>query len=243
MKRTLIATSLGAVLLTNASIALAEDYEEAVSYQQEWQGMGIGALIGAIAAGPPGLVIGAAGGALIGRHDGLESDLEASLQELKGLERQVAEQELEMLSQAQRLREQQVLSVQQLKDQQAVSEQQLQAITQGYLLNIHFRTEGAELEPRFVQQLNRVVVLLQRLPELNVHIDAYADRRGTDSYNQDLAQRRAQVVARRLQAAGVDEGRIREVSHGEGRAEYPLSDAEGMDFDRRVLLYFCRRSS
>jgi len=229
MKQTLIATSLGAVLLTNASFALAEDYEEPVSYQQEWQGMGAGALIGAIAAGPPGLVVGAAGGALIGRHDGLESDLEAARQEINRMERQAAQQ--------------QELSIKQLREQQELREQQLQAITRGYLLNIHFRTESAELEPRFTQQLNGVVALLQSLPELNVHIDAYADRRGTDSHNRALAQRRAQVVARRLQAAGIEKDRIREVSHGEDRAEYPLGDAEGMDFDRRVLLYFCRRSS
>lgn len=243
MKRTLIATTLGAVLLANGSTALAEDYEESVTYKQEWQGMGIGALIGTIAAGPPGLVIGAAGGALIGRHEGLESDLDAARQEIDALEQQAAEQELKMLSQTQRLTEQQELGARQLQEQQELLEQQLQAITKGYRLNIHFRTESAELESRFAQQLNGVVALLQSLPELAVHVDAYADRRGTDAYNRDLSQRRAQVVARRLQAAGIEKGRIREVPHGEGSAEYPLNDVEGMDFDRRVLLYFCRRSS
>lgn len=229
MKRTLIATTLAVLLQTNALVVLADDYEEPISYEQEWQGMGIGALVGAIAAGPPGLVIGVAGGALIGRHEGLEADLKATRD---ALERQSSEQELKLLEQTRRL-----------EAQRSEQQRQLEAIVQGFRLNIHFRTESAELEPRFVRQLESVASLLEALPEVEVHIDAFADRRGMDGYNQELSERRARVVARRLEAAGVEVNRIHQIPHGERQAEYPLNDAEGMDFDRRVLLYFSRRSS
>ena len=142
MKRCLMATTLGALLLAGQSAVWAEESGQATSYKQEWQGMGIGALVGAIAGGPPGLVIGAAGGALMGRHEGLEADLDAARQSIAELERQAAEQVQQL-----RARDQQI------ETQRQEREQQLTALAQGFRLNIHFRTESAELEPRFAQQL------------------------------------------------------------------------------------------
>jgi outer membrane protein OmpA-like peptidoglycan-associated protein len=120
---------------------------------------------------------------------------------------------------------------------------QLAAIANGFVLNVQFRTESAELAPHFKQQLTHVMNLLDAFPELIINVNGYADQRGTDQFNHALSQQRVNAVDRYLQAAGVAANRIRKVSHGERQAQYSTDDMEGMSFDRRVVLYFCRRSS
>nr|WP_281254025.1 OmpA family protein [Solemya velesiana gill symbiont] len=80
---------------------------------------------------------------------------------------------------------------------------------------------------------------LSEFPEFTIHIDAFADQRGGDDFNLSLSSRRAETVARHLQALGVDGARIRKTSHGERAVEYALNDREGLGFERRVLIYFC----
>jgi len=251
MKRTLLASIFMMLLLMGVQPVVAEEPGEAKEYEQQWHGMGIGALIGAIAGGPPGLIIGAASGGLIGHQQGLESDLKGTQQQIKVLsdlqskgELDLERSRLEIASLRQALAQHESTQLTQAEVLTITGQQyeaQLDAVAQGFLLNIQFRTESADLEPHFQQQLDRAVATLTAFPELAIHVDAYADQRGTAAFNKRLTQQRANVVVRRLRAAGVPANRIRELSLGESRAKYPLQDAEGMDFDRRVLLYFCRR--
>jgi len=251
MKRTLLASILMVLLSVGIQPVVAQEPGEAKDYEQQWQGMGIGALIGAVVGGPPGAVIGIAGGGLMGRHQGLESDLESAQQQIDALadlqleaetDLKKSRQELASLRQAlaqgasTKTRQIEVLTI--AKQQH---EARLDAIAQGFVLNIQFRTESADLEPHFQQQLDRAVATLKAFPELTVHVDAYADQRGTASFNKNLTQQRADVVVRRLRTAGIPTSRLHELSLGESRAGYSMQDAEGMDFDRHVLIYFCRR--
>ena len=48
-----------------------------------------------------------------------------------------------------------------------------------------------------------------------VTIEGHADERGTDTYNQDLGQRRAEAVKELLVSMGVSENKIETVSYGE----------------------------
>ena len=251
MKRTLLASTLMALLSIGAPPVAAQELGEAKTYTQEWEGMGVGALIGVIAGGPPGLIIGLAGGGLIGRHQGLESDLESTQQQLKILadlqwkaESNLKKSRLEITDLHQKLAQDKAAKITRTEALIIAKEQhemQLKAIVQGFILNIQFRTESADLEHHFQQQLDRAVTTLQAFPELAIHVDAYADQRGTTAFNKNLTLQRANVVVRHLQAARIATSRIRELSLGESRAEYAIHDVEGMDFDRRVLLYFCRR--
>ena len=246
MKRILLASAFAALLIGAQSV-IAQDLGLARDYEQKWQGMGIGALVGAIVGGPPGLIIGAASGGLFGHQQGLEFELQSAQQQIKSMEvfqskvvSDLQQRQLEVT------RLQQLLAQGKLHqaDNFAATQQQyvarLDAIVQGFLFNIQFRTESAVLEPHFEQQLDRAVATLKAFPELTVHVDAYADRRGTAAFNKTLTQQRVNAVVRRLRAAGVSATRIRQLSLGESRAEYLMQDAEGMGFDRRVLLYFCR---
>ncbi len=247
MKYRLMLSACFALLGVANSAWAAGENEMAQTYDQQWQGMGVGGLMGALLGGPPGFIIGIAGGALIGHQQGQADDLAGARREVLELtaeqrdlrhDLQVAQNEVTTLRQnnADKSQQEQVLIEERYADQ-------LAAIANGVVLNIQFRTESAELAPHFEQQLTRVIALLDAFPDLLVHIDGYADQRGTEQFNHALSQRRVDAVAQHLQTAGVAVNRIRKVPYGESQTEYAENDVEGMSFDRRVVLYFCRRSS
>ena len=235
MKQKLVASTLITLLAVGAQPVIAEELGKAKTYKQEWQGMGIGALVGAIAGGPPGFIIGAAGGGLIGRHQGLEGDLHSAEKRITKLTslQQGAETELKVTQQQiTELRKNLSQSKSTLKTQAKALEvtnkqyeKQLDAIIQGFILNLQFRTESAELEPHFEQQLEQAITIMRAFPELSIHVHAHADHRGTDIFNQSLTQRRANSVVRRLRAAGIRAGRIHKRSLGDTMPGFPQGSA------------------
>ena len=246
MKRILLASTLMVLSSIGVQPVIAQELGEAKDYEQQWKGMGVGALIGAIAGGPPGLVIGIASGGLIGRYQGLESDLEDTQQQLEALSgiQLKTQSDLKKCQQESISLRRALAQGKSTQEALAIAKQQhetqLDAITQGFILNIQFRTESADLEPHFQQQLDRVVATLKAFPELTIHVNAFADKRGTTAFNKNLTQQRANVVVRHLRTSGIPSHRLRKLALGESRAEYLMQDTEGMDFDRRVLLYFSR---
>jgi outer membrane protein OmpA-like peptidoglycan-associated protein len=251
MKKILLVSTLAVCLSIGSQSALAEELGEAVDYDQQWQGMGLGAVVGAIVGGPPGFVIGVAGGGLIGRTQGLEADLESTQQQLESLKQREKEKEAALQKSQQKLT---VLQQKLIEEESAQAKQtealrmagqkhaeQLDAISKGLIFSIHFKSESAELEPHFQRQLDQVVSILKSFPELYIHIESFADRRGAELFNEILTRQRATVVERYLRTLGVSVRRIHQYARGESRAVYPITDAEGMAFDRRVLIYFARR--
>lgn len=193
-------------------------------YKGEWQGGGIGAIAGALLAGPPGLIVGAVGGMLAGRSAGLESDLRSVRQEVEQLEQQ-------QLSEVQQL-------TQRLESAKSSYQQQLDAIANGFVHRIHFRTGQNVMEPDDLRELTHLAVALRTIGELRIVIHAHADRRGREGVNQNLSVARAEAVSRQLVLHGVDPERIIRQAHGEADARYPADDREGLGYDRQVVIRF-----
>lgn len=188
-----------------------------------------GVLIGGILAGPPGLLVGLAGGALV-------ADAEHDSQELaKANEALNQTRRVQAREQDRTARRHQAYKA--LLNSQA---SRLEAMQEGFSICIGFRTDSAEIEPRIGGQLSSLALMLKAFPELNLHILARADRRGSDSYNQTLSRVRAEAVAKRLQNAGLPESRITIHYVGEADAAYPVGDIEGLGFDRTVQLTLVR---
>ncbi|WP_260294816.1 OmpA family protein [Sedimenticola hydrogenitrophicus] len=196
-------------------------------YPGEWQGGGVGAVAGALLAGPPGFIVGAVGGALAGRSAGLESDLHSARQELARLER---------LHQAEAGRQRQL--EERLASAEWRGRQQLQAIAGGFVYRLYFRTGQSVIEADDRLALERLVVALQTLAGLNIEVHAYADRRGSEEGNRALSQARAQAVVEQLLRHGLESGRIVHQAHGEAAARYPAADREGLGYDRQVVIRF-----
>lgn len=75
-------------------------------------------------------------------------------------------------------------------------------------------------------------------PSLNVVLEGHADERGTREYNLALGERRAQAVARMMQALGVTADRIQTVSYGEERPVALGQDEASHQLNRRVEILY-----
>jgi outer membrane protein OmpA-like peptidoglycan-associated protein len=200
----------------------------AVQHKQEL-GLGLGALIGGLVAGPPGAIIGAAGGAWLGdrdsRKDNNLSDLEQRLL-LKQNELAQLQGEFASLNSAYSQSQQKVMI-----DNHVSA---LEELSQGVSLSVFFRTNMAEIDPQFETGIRQLAEFLTDFPEIRVHLEAHTDIRGNADKNERLSQLRADSVANALLKAGLDRKRIYTHAHGEKYARAKVDDAEQYMFDRRV---------
>jgi|GEM_PF-1376002 len=196
-------------------------------YSGEWQGAGVGAIAGALLAGPPGFIVGAVGGGLVGRSAGLESDLLSARQEVGRLERQQQSEIRQLLQLSQ-----------QLETAKSSYRQQLDAIASGFVLRLYFRTGSDRMEPEDLRDLASLAAALRTIGGLRIVVHAHADRRGSEEINRNLSVARAEEVGRQLILHGVGPERIVRQAHGETDARYPVDDREGLGYDRQVVIRF-----
>ena len=120
-----------------------------------------------------------------------------------------------------------VLSEQELRSQQLRQEQ-----------TVYFKFDNAEIQPDYEDMLTAHAEYLRDNTAVNVIVEGHADERGTPEYNIALGERRANAVAKYLQALGVSASQISIVSYGE---EKPLvlghTEAEYAKNRRSVLVY------
>jgi outer membrane protein OmpA-like peptidoglycan-associated protein len=74
--------------------------------------------------------------------------------------------------------------------------------------NIYYDYDKATLRPESVTSLDSVVHFLQDNPSITVEIYSYTDSKGTDEYNLQLSQRRAQSVLDYLEKNGIARDRL-----------------------------------
>ena len=100
--------------------------------------------------------------------------------------------------------------------------------------DVLFDTGRADLSPGASRNLDQLVQFLTDHAERRVEIDGYTDSVGTDSFNLDLSQRRADAVKSVLVNRGIESARI--VSRGYGKDFNIASNAEsgGRQRNRRV---------
>lgn len=100
--------------------------------------------------------------------------------------------------------------------------------------DVLFETGSSTLSPGAGRNMDRLVQFLTDHPERLVQIDGFTDSVGTDSFNQDLSQHRADAVRYQLVSRGISSKRI--ATQGYGKA-YPVasnSESSGRQLNRRV---------
>jgi outer membrane protein OmpA-like peptidoglycan-associated protein len=100
--------------------------------------------------------------------------------------------------------------------------------------DVLFDTGKAELNSGSGRKLDQLAQFLTEHPERRVQIDGFTDSIGTDSYNQDLSQRRADAVKSSLTGRGVDSSRIGSRGYGKGFPVANNTDSGGRQLNRRV---------
>lgn len=83
-------------------------------------------------------------------------------------------------------------------------------------------------------KINRLADYLRKHPETRLSLKGHTDRRGTDEYNNVLAQERAKSVYEALIALGVEQTRIHHGGYGSSYANGTKGDFRGYAADRRV---------
>lgn len=97
-----------------------------------------------------------------------------------------------------------------------------------------FRTDSADLRPEAIGTLRPLADYLRENPGVRVAIDGHTDSRGTDEYNQELSERRADSVRAAFDELGVTRARFTVEGHGESMPAASNTTAEGMQQNRRV---------
>jgi outer membrane protein OmpA-like peptidoglycan-associated protein len=100
--------------------------------------------------------------------------------------------------------------------------------------DVLFDTGKADLNPGAARNLDQLVQFLADHPERHVEIDGYTDNVGTESYNLDLSQRRADTVKSVLVNRGIDSTRIASRGYGKDFGVATNADSGGRQLNRRV---------
>jgi outer membrane protein OmpA-like peptidoglycan-associated protein len=102
--------------------------------------------------------------------------------------------------------------------------------------NITFATKSYELRPDFQEVLDSVSVVLTEFDKTILEITGHTDSTGSDAYNLQLSERRAQAVSNTLIGSSVAQNRILSIGFGESRPIASNNSNEGRTENRRVEL-------
>ena len=102
-----------------------------------------------------------------------------------------------------------------------------------------FDINSASVRSGFRDSLTRVADIVGEYDRTVVHIVGHTDSTGTESYNQQLSERRADAVARHLVRNGVVRSRARATGRGESQPVSARSNesSAGRSRNRRVEIY------
>ncbi|HOP52272.1 MAG TPA: OmpA family protein [Synergistales bacterium] len=104
------------------------------------------------------------------------------------------------------------------------------------LYDILFDYDKAILQQSSDKQLQHIVTLMMKNPELRIEVQGHTDSQGSDDYNLDLSQRRAETVVEYLSLFGVAEDRLTARGYGESEPVDTNDTEAGRVKNRRVEL-------
>ncbi|MBT8493285.1 MAG: OmpA family protein [Deltaproteobacteria bacterium] len=91
--------------------------------------------------------------------------------------------------------------------------------------------------------LAEIAKTLQLNPDITlVEVQGHTDERGSEAYNLDLSQRRAESVVGHLVGKGVDSGRLEGRGYGEGQPKDPRHNERAWSKNRRVEFHIIKRN-
>ncbi len=130
----------------------------------------------------------------------------------------------------------------QLAEEQRNNEIELERLKNNVLkvnLNseVSFDFNKADIKPGFYGTLNKLASVVAKYDNTVIHIVGHTDSSGSDSYNQQLSERRALSVKDYLAANGVSVSRIRTEGRGESEPRATNATPEGRAMNRRVEIY------
>jgi OOP family OmpA-OmpF porin len=102
------------------------------------------------------------------------------------------------------------------------------------LQSVHFHWDETTMLPGSSVDLDKLLELMRRYPDMVVAIVGHTDNEGGDEYNLALSERRALAVADYLYDRGIDHSRLRWKGMGERQPAASNDTPEGRQINRRV---------
>ncbi|WP_423126430.1 OmpA family protein [Gaoshiqia sp. Z1-71] len=100
--------------------------------------------------------------------------------------------------------------------------------------NVLFGFDQSDLSNDAKISLNKLVTVLNTYPETNIEVQGHTDSKGSEAYNQTLSVQRATAVSRYLTSAGIATSRLSIIGFGETLPKYENETADGRTQNRRV---------
>lgn len=100
--------------------------------------------------------------------------------------------------------------------------------------DVLFDTGKAQLKSGAQRSIDQIAEFLNENPERRVQVEGFTDSQGTNDYNLELSQSRADAVAMAIIQSGINAQRVRALGLGEGFPVASNTDAGSRQLNRRV---------
>jgi outer membrane protein OmpA-like peptidoglycan-associated protein len=100
--------------------------------------------------------------------------------------------------------------------------------------NVLFGFDRSDLSAEARENLDKLSLILNQYPDTDLEIQGHTDSRGTESYNQELSERRAAAVSAYLLTNNIASERLTTKGFGELMPKYDNTTDEGRARNRRV---------
>ena len=92
------------------------------------------------------------------------------------------------------------------------------------LENIYYDFNKSAIRTGEARELDALVKLMEQFPSMQIELTAHTDSRGSDDYNQELSEKRAQSAREYLIEKGINGGRIKAFGMGESKLRNDCKD-------------------
>ncbi|WP_319525564.1 OmpA family protein [uncultured Desulfosarcina sp.] len=100
--------------------------------------------------------------------------------------------------------------------------------------DVSFDLDSDVVRPGLYNELDRIAQIMVKYPQTAILVEGHTDSTGSEAYNQQLSERRANSVKNLLVQRGVQAYRVNILGYGESRPVATNETPEGRQMNRRV---------
>lgn len=115
-----------------------------------------------------------------------------------------------------------------------IKKEEIKVGTTFQLNNVYFEFNKWNLLPESYPELDNVVNFLKENGKVEIEVSGHTDNIGSDSYNMELSQKRAESVRSYLVSKGITDARITSKGYGKTKPIAPNNTDAGREQNRRV---------